>query len=106
MDEAFKKAIDVLGSYERKFHPRREVKVRMADAMKKDIFYSTFLGTLRETFSLKVRLGRIQLRHLMNNVTDNKQPQPTKLVEFRLVRSLPVADPIIVNREHQICLQY
>ena len=45
----------------------------------------------------------------MNNgfqTTDNKQPEPAKVVEFLLVKSPPDPRPIIVKCEHRIRIQY
>jgi hypothetical protein len=113
-DWAFKRAIDELARYEMECHTSQRrrivnVKERMAAAKAKDITFSSVWDFLKNMFSPKVRLGRIQLFHLINNcfqATDNKHPEPTKVVEFLLLRSLPDPRPIVVKREHKIRSQF
>jgi hypothetical protein len=68
VDQAFEKAITKLERYIMECHPepmdRGMVNEKMAAAKAKDIALSTSLGFLKEVFSPKVRLGRIQLRPL------------------------------------------
>ena len=109
VDDAFKEAMDELESYALNCPCRLNptVTARMTAAKTNDKAACAFLQSLKARLSPKVRLERIQLLHLMNNVTDNKQPGPTKDVEFCLVKSLPdPPPPIIVKREYRICLQY
>jgi hypothetical protein len=40
----------------------------------------------------------------MNDATDDKQPKPTKVVDFLLLKSLRDPSPTVVKREHRICL--
>jgi hypothetical protein len=70
VDRAFEKAIEELERYERECHPeKRVVNEKMAAAKARDITISTscqwsFLR-LKKVFSPKVRLGPIQLLHLI-----------------------------------------
>jgi hypothetical protein len=67
VDQAFMKAINELASYEKDCHTEQTVIKRMASAKMNDIRVSTFLESLKamSRFSPKVRLGRIQLLHLI-----------------------------------------
>jgi hypothetical protein len=61
-DLAFKKAIEELDRYEMERHHTRMVNERMAAARARDITMRNFFKRL---FSPKVRLGRLQLLHLI-----------------------------------------
>ena len=71
VDEAFREAIKALKRYEKKYHRDCERKVgeRMEAAKKRDInfqsIWDTITCTVKEMFSPKVSLGRIQLLYLI-----------------------------------------
>jgi hypothetical protein len=65
VDRAFKKAIEELERYEKKYFRQHMVNERMAAAKAKDNIFSTIWDFFKEMFSPKVRLGRIQLLHLI-----------------------------------------
>jgi hypothetical protein len=67
VDRAFEKAIEELERYGMEYHPieyhpTRMVNERMAAAKAKDI---TMWNFFKRLFSPKVRLGRLQLLHLI-----------------------------------------
>lgn len=108
VDKKFARAIEVLSHYEEHHHPRHanaktaSVSERMVAAKDKDKSTSTVLNVLKEMLCQKVRLAHI-IPHHTNTITqaaDDKQSEPTTVVEFLLFKSLPDKNPTIVRREH------
>ena len=56
-DAKFKKAIDALSAYEKKYHVRETVAKTMAEAEAKDKSSSTILKRLKETFLVREDLA-------------------------------------------------
>lgn len=56
-DVKFKKAIDALSAYERKYHSRETVTQTMVEAEGKDKLSSTILRKLKETFQVREDLA-------------------------------------------------
>ena len=111
VDEKFAKATKALSGYEMRYHPRhamsndkqtKTVLERIEAAEAKDKSTSTILNRLKETFSQKVRLAHIALTHTntVSQARDDRQPEPTTVIEFLLCKSLPDESPTIVRREH------
>jgi len=84
VDSAFKRAIEELERYEMEYYRKRIVNERMAAAKAKDITFSSIWDFFKEMFSPKV--------------TDNRHPEPTTVVEFLLLKSLPDPRPIVVKQ--------
>jgi hypothetical protein len=64
-DAKFKKAIDALSAYEKKYHFRETVTQMMAEAEAKDKLSSTILNRLKETFRVREDLAPRLLRRML-----------------------------------------
>ena len=120
VDEKFERAIEVLSHYETECPPKKPVSPdgrpmtvleRMAAAKAKDMSSLTTLKVLKEKLSLKVRSApttpprtvlttSVTVNHY--KATDEEQPEPTAVVEFLLLKSLPDKCPTIVKRKCRV----
>lgn len=118
VDDTFKKAVEALKSYETKYHRdcERKVAQRMAAAKKKDITFPSIWDTLTctvkemffpkvSTYSLAAAVPHTDNGFQATNTSRQPEPEPTKVVEFHLHKSLPARNPIIVKRERRIRIQ-
>ncbi|KAH9995269.1 hypothetical protein BJV77DRAFT_1066358 [Russula vinacea] len=80
-DEEFKKAIEALSAYEEKYHTNKIVAKKMAEAEQKD---KSFLADMSQ---LKAKFRSPLVK------------EPTKTVEFHILKSLPDRRPTIVKQE-------
>ena len=116
VDEKLERAIEVLSHYETEYHPNKPVSCdgrsltvleRMATAKAKEKRSSTIWNAFKEKLSLRVRFCVYNTsRNDTNNhrkATKEEQPEPTTVVEFLLLKSLPDKCPTIVKRECRVC---
>ena len=98
-DEEFKKAIEALSAYEEKYHTNKIVAKKMAEAEQKD---KSFLADMSQ-LKAKFRVREVFILWLCRNINvDFQSPlvkEPTKTVEFHILKSLPDRRPTIVKRE-------
>lgn len=111
VDEKFERALEALGCYETDLSDNGRtntatVRERMKTAKAKDKSSSTTIFNLWKKMKLspKVRLVRTTSPHAnaKPQATEDERSEPTTIVEFLLLKSLPDNSPIIVKRKRRI----
>ncbi len=115
VDEKFERALEALGCYETELSNNRRtattsntvtVRERMKTAKAKDKSSSTTIFNLWKKMKLssKVRLVHMTSPHANANpqATEDERSEPTTIVEFLLLKSLPDNSPTIVKRKRRI----
>jgi len=101
VDEKFETAIKVLDEYHVEYHPERsasKLSERMAEARKNDRSSLTILNRLKETFRVRGEVCAFALPH-SDTSFQPIEPEPTRIVEFLLHKTLPDRSPTIVKRK-------
>jgi len=101
VDENFEAAIKALDEYHVEYHPERSapnLRGRMAEARENDESSSTILNRLKETFRVREKFPPSIRRY--SDTTDSQpiEPQPKRIVEFLIHKSLPEKRPTSVKR--------
>jgi hypothetical protein len=98
VNEIFKKAIEELNAYEKKYHSEEIVAKKMAEAEAKDKLSLTTLSRLKEKFRVREELALYPCRDT-NADSQPLKEEPTTTVEFHIHKSFPDKRPTIVKRE-------
>jgi hypothetical protein len=101
VDKNFEAAIKALDGYHVKYHPERSPSNlcdRMAEARENDQSSSATLNRLKETFCVREKFPPSIRRYPDTTDSQPIEPQPTRIVEFLIHKSLPDRHPTSVKR--------
>jgi hypothetical protein len=104
VDEKIVTAIKVLDEYHVEYYPERSasnLRNRMAEARQTDQSSSTILNRLKETFRVRGEVCAFALSH-SDTYFQPVDPEPTRIVEFLLHKTLPDRRPTSVKSKPRL----
>jgi hypothetical protein len=104
VDENFEAAIKTLYEYHVEYHPEHpasNIRDRMAGAREKDKSSLTILNRLKGRFPVRGEVCAFALSH-SDTYFQPVDPEPTRIVEFLLHKTLPDRRPTIVKSKPRL----